>query len=372
MAMPRVLCVDDEPNVLEGVARNLRKEFDVTLAVGSAEGLGRITDAGPFAVVVSDLRMPGMDGITFLERVRELSPSTSRILLTGNADVSAAIDAVNRGNLFRFLTKPCPRELLVSTLQAAAEHHRLLDAERELLQKTLHGTVRLLTDALALANPATFGRIGRVTERARSLAAAIGIRDTWKVELAAMMSRVAWAVLAPETTQKLQRGKDLTDEEQATVRSLPEISARLLKHIPRIDDVQAMVAGHWPGAPAPSDRGARLGAQVLRAVGQLELSAARGQDSNSAVAQLRSSGEYDAAILEHLPSVAEGKGLVVRNVKVEELRIGMVLMKDLLASDGTMLVSGGQEVTVSLIERLRNFSRNRPITDPIEVGIRPE
>ena len=129
---PLVLSVDDEPNVLDGVKRNLRRDFRVVTAAGGAAGLRAFEEAA-FAAVVSDLRMPGMDGIEFLGRVRDVSPDTTRILLTGNADLTAAVSAVNEGNIFRFLTKPCPPDVLISAVTMAVDQQRLLTAERELL-----------------------------------------------------------------------------------------------------------------------------------------------------------------------------------------------------------------------------------------------
>ncbi len=106
----RVLYVDDEPAVLAGFVRILRKRFVVHTADGGAAGLERMTVDGPYAVVVSDMRMQGMDGVQFLKEVRQLSPETTRIMLTGNADQKTASVAINEGNVFRFLTKPCDYE----------------------------------------------------------------------------------------------------------------------------------------------------------------------------------------------------------------------------------------------------------------------
>src|ERR1700733_8122058 len=100
----RILCVDDDINILEGYQRALRKEFDITTAPGGEEALVKIRDEGPFAVVVSDMRMPGMDGIQLLTRIKQVAPESVRIMLTGNADQQTAMNAVNEGNIFRFLT----------------------------------------------------------------------------------------------------------------------------------------------------------------------------------------------------------------------------------------------------------------------------
>src|ERR1043166_4052564 len=103
----RILCVDDDPNILEGYKRQLRKEFELVTAVGPEQGLQMGIQQGPFAVVVSDLQMPGMNGVEFLAQVRTQEPDTVRMLLTGNAELQSAIEAINQGQIFRFLTKPC-------------------------------------------------------------------------------------------------------------------------------------------------------------------------------------------------------------------------------------------------------------------------
>ena len=114
--MDKILFVDDEPAVLDGYQRLLRREFDVSVALGGEQGLTSIRTNGPYAVVISDMRMPGLNGAQFLSLVRQKVPDTVRMLLTGYTDLNAAMDAVNEGNIFRFLTKPCDKELLVKAL----------------------------------------------------------------------------------------------------------------------------------------------------------------------------------------------------------------------------------------------------------------
>ena len=88
--------------------------------------------------------MPGMDGIKLLARVKNLYPDTVRIMLTGNADQETAIEAVNCGQIFRFLTKPIPPEALTNSLDLAIREYRLITAEKELLSQTLKGSVNVL------------------------------------------------------------------------------------------------------------------------------------------------------------------------------------------------------------------------------------
>lgn len=130
-ARPRILCVDDEPRVLEGLRRQLGRRFDVRTATSGASGLAIVDRDGPFAVVVSDMRMPAMDGAGFLRRVRERAVETVRILLTGYGDLQSAAAAVNEGSIFRLLSKPCPPDVLQEALAAAVQQHRQLVAARD-------------------------------------------------------------------------------------------------------------------------------------------------------------------------------------------------------------------------------------------------
>jgi DNA-binding NtrC family response regulator len=111
----KILLVDDDSNILDGYRRSLSRDFFIETAIGAEEGLKLNTDSGPYSVVVADMRMPGMDGIQFLSRVKTLSPDAIRVMLTGNADMETAINAINEGSIFRFLTKPCSRETMAKT-----------------------------------------------------------------------------------------------------------------------------------------------------------------------------------------------------------------------------------------------------------------
>jgi CheY-like chemotaxis protein len=131
----KILFVDDEPSVLDGYRRMLHRDFEVDTANSGDDGLALLRGTGPYAVVVSDMRMPGMNGAEFLTKVRQEAPDTVRVLLTGYSDMDAAIEAVNEGNIFRYLTKPCQREVLVKAITLSLEQYRKTITEKDLLKK---------------------------------------------------------------------------------------------------------------------------------------------------------------------------------------------------------------------------------------------
>ena len=369
MSKPSILCVDDEPSVLDGLRRNLRREFEVTTAVGGTEGLAAI-EKGQYSVVISDYQMPEMNGAKFLGHVRDKNPDSTRILLTGNADLDAAIDAVNNGNIYRFLSKPCPKEVLVPALQSAVEYHRLVVAERVLLQETLHGTIRLLTDALSIVSPAEFGRCGDVSARAGRVAADLGIKDSWKVEMAAMLAQFSLVTLPPETHQKLQTGDELLDEEKDMVMRIPQVAERLLAPLPRIEDVIDLVANQAPpwgvADEPPVDQ--PLGSAVIRAAIDADIICSPEISFNSALQQMEArKGFYPQKVIDSLAKHAPAGVEKAREVKVGELVPGMVLIDPIATMDGRLLVSAGNQLTLTTIEAVRNFCTHSEIQEPIRI-----
>jgi response regulator RpfG family c-di-GMP phosphodiesterase len=374
---PRVLCVDDEPHVLDGLSRHLRRDFAVATAVGASEALAIIEREGPFAVVVSDMRMPGMDGAAFLRRVREIAPDTVRLLLTGHADLDAAIAAVNQANIFRFLTKPCPPDVLVTALAAAADQYRLITTERVLLEQTLHGSIKALTDVLALVNPAAFGRSTRVKQHVSGLAARLDVADRWQVEVAAMLSQIGCVTLPPQTAEKLYRGEPLTGAEQAMTSRLPAVGEQLLGSIPRLEAVREILAyedKHFDGGglPATGLHGERipLGARMLKVVLDFDKLEAEGMSLELAIDTLRGrAGWYDTRIVEAFAEMLGGAKHTahVREVRLREVRPGMVFVEDVVSGTGVLLIARGQEVTVGLLERIHNFSNHIGVREPVRV-----
>jgi CheY-like chemotaxis protein len=366
VARPRVLFVDDEPAVVEALAVNLRRSFDVVTATSGAVGLEYLRAHSDFAVVVSDMRMPHMDGATFLALALDASPDTTRILLTGQADLGAAIKVVNHGQVFRFLTKPCPRDVLRTAIDSAVLQHRLITGERVLLEQTLRGSIKMLVDVLAIASPAAFGRANQIKTRVLQLASLLGVVDSWQLEVAALASQLGYIVLPRELCEKLERRAALTEDEQRMVLRAPEITEQLLANIPRLEAVRAMLALHLRPPPRnpsadPTTHLIELGAHLLRVAIDLEaLETMRSDQNRVQVADLlMRTDRYDPEVLKAVERLyhEQPPRCVVRAITMHELRIGMVLADDYRLVTGALLVSRGHEVTASFIERIKNFPR---------------
>jgi len=369
----KILFVDDDPKILDAFRRQLRKDFKVDTALGPKQGLAAVRETGPYGVVVSDLRMPEMDGIRFLAGVRERSPDTVRIMLTGYADMDAAISAINDGNIFRFLTKPCPAEILAKTLQAGLEQYRLVTAEKELLRGTLRGSVKVLTDILALVNPEAFGRGERIKRHVVRLANRMGLKNAWRFELGAMLSQIGCVSVPEEVLRKKYSGQELTVEEQQIFGMHPAIAASLLSNIPRLEEVIEMVKGQedlFSKEKPPS-----VGARLLKTALDYDELDQSGLKKHDAMAALRKrAGWYDPKMLEAFEFVVfEDEGYVPRDVALGDLKPGMVLAADVRTVGGALLMVKGQEITEATILRLDNFMKTHRIQGPVQImGSLPE
>jgi response regulator RpfG family c-di-GMP phosphodiesterase len=301
----RVLCVDDEPKVLEGLERTLEQYYEVFTAEGGEAGLHVLEEHGPFAVVVSDMRMPGMDGAAFLSAVSRKSPDTVRLLLTGQRDIESAISAVNRGNIFRFLAKPCPPDDLLRTVEAAQEQHRLLTAEHDLLANTLTGSISVLTEVLSLASPAAFSRAEQIRSIVGYLAANLGLPRRWRYEVAALLSQLGFIALPPDTLERVRSGAEISDQEMDLLNRHPEVAYRLLLRIPRLEEVAAMIRGQRE--PSPEDpRDIQLGSQLLRLAQALDRLLTSGSSVEEAVSRLARNQAFDPGLLELLSGFTPG------------------------------------------------------------------
>ena len=374
----RVLCVDDEPRVLEGIALSLRRRYDVVTASGGMAGLDILTKDPTVAVVLSDMRMPMMDGTAFLHRCRHVAPNVVRLLLTGQADLTAAIAAVNEGQVFRFLTKPCPPAVLLPVIEAAVEQHRLITAERVLLEQTLHGAVKALSEVLSLTSPASFGRAARVARSVTSMAEALKQPERWTVEVAAMVSQLGFITLPTELAERVHLGQALSEEESQQVLKVPYVAEKLLAHIPRLDMVRKILTAsvrpirRLPmGADAKSHQLMRA-AQMLRIAIDFDDLQARGNSPHAAITTMRTRDGYDPEVLESLAATVEPSADPEEPqwVPLSALRVGMVVAEDIRMVSGTLLVARGYEIAQGFIERAKNF-RAGTVQEPVRVFLPP-
>ena len=378
----KILFVDDEENVLSALKRQFRKQYSVSTATGGAAALQVIADDGPFAVIVSDMQMPEMNGVQFLQAAQKLAPESVRLMLTGNADQKTAVDAVNRGAVFSFYTKPCTQELMSNALEKAVTQYRLITAERELLEGTLNGSVKLLMDMLSMVAPEAFGKTVALQEMVEKISTTMQLKDTWHLKLAAMLSNIAYVTLPPETLARACANEPLTTQEQDMVARLPEVGKNLISNIPRLEQVAEIVLYQqkaFSGGGFPDD--ARAGedlpqeSRILKVLTDLESYKSQGLDYGHALKTMAAeSGAYDPVVLKALAkTLASGESRLRKNTTVDTtlngLRAGNVLLSNIETVDGKVLFAAGHKITETILQRLLNYNQITKIKEPILISI---
>lgn len=377
-----ILLVDDDVNVLEGYKRQLRSEYDITTFSSAKEALQHIQNNNDFAVIISDYRMPGMDGVAFLEKVKEISPDSVRVMLSGQADLQAVIDVINKGNIFRFLTKPCEPDDLKKAIADCIRQYELITAEKELLGKTLAGSIKVLTDLLALAKPIAFERSRRLKAIVKIITHNLVIQKAWQLDIATMLSQIGCVTIPDDILKKAYRGLQLGDDEIAMYKNHPIIASEMLKRIPRMEEIAEIIKyqdKYYDGSGFPEDSvaGEQIpeGARILKIAIDFDILINSVNNDEYAIKELQKrKGWYDEKLLSNLiTNVAKSKEIKKRyettTVTVNELREGMYLAEDLISKNGVIVGTSKQKITTSLLVTIKNYYNKKLLNPYIKVLI---
>lgn len=377
---PFILCVDDEPNILDSFRRQLRGKFALEVASSPIKALELIRSGQRFSVVVSDMRMPVMDGVEFLRNVQKLSPLTVRVMLTGNADQETATKAVNEGQIFRFVNKPCSSAELELILEASLRQHNLLTAEKDLLQNTLSGSIKVLSDILSLSDPVAFGAASAIREPVREIAKMLQIKNAWELDLAAMLHPIGWITVPESLKIKARNGCALALEEQKMIERVPELGSQFIRTIPRLEGVGRIILyceKNFDGTGFPHDElkrdGIPEGSRVIRLAKALTELQSLGVAREVALSQLRErASEFDTAMINRLLLVnAQDTNPASQNesfaIQPGQLCPGQRLTEDLYCSDGRLLIGAGTYLSEVMCKSILNYVHSDNLRLPIMV-----
>ena len=377
----KILFVDDEPNVLQSIRRSLRKAFDLDTAEGGEEALQCLRANGAYAVIVSDMRMPGMNGVELLSQTRKEFPDMVRMMLTGNADQQTAVDAVNHGDIFRFMNKPCETEELTAALKSGIRQHQLITAERELLEQTLRGSIKAMADILSLADAEVFGRTTTYKHRVKQVAGVLELADAWEIESAAMLSQIGCVAVSEDIVRRRLNGEELSADEQAQFASHAALGADLIAEIPRMENIAQAIRyqeKHYDGSGFPKDGPSGddipIGARLLKVVIDLSATESSGLDAVAALDRLKQhGGRYDPGILAAVEtSLAQDLDLRQTTMDIRKLTDSMTLAKDVVTANNVLLIAKGQEMTLSARKHLMNYLSTGQIGEMVEVWLSPD
>ena len=365
---PYVLIVDDEPDVLLALKLRLQAAYVVVTARDAEEALERARTEH-FHVVLADMNMPGMGGTRLLELMRTEMPDCSRILITASGDLRQAVDAVNRGDLFRFVSKPYDANELRETVEEGVEASKRRTTERELLSGTLEPALQVLVDLLSIQRPADFGRAAAIADKARALAKELKLDNAWEVGMAASLHCIG-SLCLPE-------GVDPPEQEIA------RLGYELLNPIPRLDGVARILLHQHREFDTsqdelgqPLEEAAPIGARILRVASAINQMSNEGMGASDIFRTLSAGKkQYDPRVVEAAqrclrPLIARSGTLAQtrRIITLSQLLPGHVLLEDLRTTDGTLLMASGRLVSQTLLETIRQYSHLKKIHEPLIIA----
>lgn len=402
-----VLCVDDEPSILSALKRVLRAEdCKVLQANGGAEALA-LLEQEAVDVVVSDMRMPGMDGAALLAQVRARWPATARILLTGYADMNATVAAINEGQIYRYIHKPWDETELRLTVRQAAER-RQLERERDRLQalttaqndelrslntgleqrvqertgelrqandqlrRNYLTSIKIFSSLMELRSGVLAGHGKRCANLARKVAVAMGLPEdeVQDIFVAGLLHDVGFMAL-PDSIISKPVGK-LNAEELISYQRHPTLGAQSFMALDDHQAVAALIRTHherFDGTGYPEQlQGEQIpmGARILALVDTYDdlthghLTGASLNEAEARTILQRGRGkQFDPEVVDvflHITQVDKPKPVRIEPVGADNLKPGMVLGKDLLSKEGVMLLSAGHVLTADMISRIRKYA----------------
>ncbi|MEP6779353.1 MAG: response regulator [Gemmatimonadaceae bacterium] len=355
-ARPRVLCVDDDERLLEGLALRLRRFFDVVTATSGAQALAALRLSTPFAVVISDMQMPNANGATFLSAMRRVAPETTRILLTGQADITSTIASVNAGEVFRILLKPIEINALIGVIREGIARHSELVAVRTASEGLHEGMVDIILGPLQTLAP----EIAREAVRIRRIVSDVGLvickQQNWVAELACILMHVASIEISPDTSVRWRSRSNISPADRQSIEYALQTQLSRLKDVPQADEVRESLALQMPmeyrdwdwRAPAS----ATMPARVLYLVMTFEAHRMRGESVAETLLFLRNEApEHDVALIDALALAR----LDQRNagVALEQVKIGQRIVNETRLSNGVLFLPACHDVILATLEKLK-------------------
>ncbi|MBC7842206.1 MAG: response regulator [Gemmatimonadaceae bacterium] len=371
MTRSAVLVVDDDALILRVVARSMSPYFDITCVSSAKEAHVALASDITFSVIVSDMVMPGENGVQLLQNVRTHYPDIVRVMLSGAARMPDAIAAVNEGQVFRLLAKPFEVTGMRVALTAAVEQHRLLTSERELLEETLHGSIKALTDLLAIAQPMAFGRASRIRDHCTDLAARAGVSRRWDIEVAALLSQIGSVTLDNSTLTRWYHNRELTPSEQAQIARLPEIAETLIAEIPRLETVRSILRRQFEPSDAVQ---LPVGAAILAIARDFETLSGEGFDAEASLSTMEGRGKrYNAELLHAFREIRgnAAPAAAIHEMEMIDVADSMVFAADVHAPNGLLLIARGQRVTTTLLGRIRAQTFGLPSSTMVRMIVSP-
>jgi len=426
---PVILCVDDEPSILSALRRLFRAHGFQVLAAESGQAGLDLLDTEAIDLVISDMRMPHMDGVVFLEHVRQRKPDILRLLLTGYADIASITGAINRGEIYRYIAKPWDDNDIILTVQDALDRSALVKEKKRLealvlaqneelktinaslevkvqartadlkqandkLKANFLTSIKMFTALIELRDQRLAGHTRRVADTARRLAHAMAMdnKQVQEVFVAGLLHAIGMVGFDDELLHTPVAR--MTPRQLEQYRKHPQRAEELLMPLAELKSTVEIIGAQlerFDGTGYPAGTAGKhigLGARILAIasdydslqIGLLEPRKLSSQEAQDLIRQRRGH-YYDPHVVDAFldiyrdldPTEPIAPLATTRNVASKELAAGMVLAQDLTSPTGLLLLTAGYVLDDAVIHKIASFERSigARLTATIWVGEPP-
>lgn len=377
MSKSLILIVDDNPvnrNVMESICKSLG--YVTLTAVDGFDAFDKLKNL-PHLILL-DIEMPGMDGKEFLRKFKNSKEGKEVpvLMVTSVDEVESMIECFKDG-ADDYITKPFEPEVLKARIENSLSKYLLHKIEKDLLDKTFSGTIKILSDVLSTLSPTLFGRTNRIRRIARLLCDELSYSNPWEVEMASLFSLLGCITLPEEILDKISQGKILLPEEKLLYEKHPISGFRLISQIPRLENVAQIILFQnivtftqfniLPSELLRKFTSVPQGAKILHAAIHYESAQAKAKNRMDLM-NLLNPIDYEKEIytaMERVMFIENGK--IMKQISVKELEIGMIFADEVFSLSGNRVASKWMEVSYSIQERLLQIHERVSIKEPIPV-----
>ncbi|MFZ1292480.1 MAG: HD domain-containing phosphohydrolase [Melioribacteraceae bacterium] len=296
-------------------------------------------------------------------------------MLTGFAYLSTTIEAVNEGNIFRLLTKPCTTDKLLSSINDGVRQYKLVNAERELLDKTLKGTIKILVDILSTVNPVAFSRVSRFQKLTPQIANLLNLGNKWEIEISSLLSQIGLVTMPSELLDKKFKGEKLDFNLEEIFNQHPKIGKSLISNIPRLENIaDAIFYQFYPykneNKNEISGNQLPIASRILYVLNKFDNYISTGLSYSEAYDELKKhENDFDPNVLIALDATIAGiyQNLRLLTMNMEDVEPGVVAAADIIDKNGLVLITKGAEITNMMKLKLLNYVKLGIVKKEIKV-----
>lgn len=392
----RLLLVDDTPTNLAVLKETLAPEGYNLVFANSGEKALEIAPKTMPELILLDIMMPGIDGLETCRKLKADS-KTSKIpiiFITAKKEVEDIVEGFKAGGV-DYITKPFQQEEVCARVRTHLDLVRLKKSVeeqytrvREVLEKTLSGSVGLMTEILSSFDPDLYEHATHLKELARELAVTLKVKNSWELEIAAMLAPIGYVSIPQEVIAKFKAGSNLKKDEQIVLASVYESGSQSLARIPHLKQVSKIVlylGKYYNGEGVPSDsvvkKNIPYGARILKILGDMLKFEGQGNNRIQALDLMRSPrGRYDPDILEavYRHFVAQVTDVKIEDdnsiaISIKQLKAGHVLSRSVFSMGGENLLVEGTKVSKMKLDLLLNHSKLNGLKEPLYIkNMNPE